>query len=101
VETILTNQVDAQNENGLIQEIKKLIVNAVGLQRTNLADLTAETSLKTGGLELDSVDILEVVVMIEQRFGVKVTDSETGVQAFRTIGTIAEFITREKLLPKA
>lgn len=54
--------------------------------------MTAETPLGATGLELDSVDILEVIVSVEQRFGVKVADAETGKRYFKTIGSIADFI---------
>ena len=57
---------------------------------------TPETSLREGGLELDSVDILEVIVAVEHHFGVKVDDAETGKKYFRTIGTIAELVSLPK-----
>ena len=76
----------------LIGEISMVIVNAVNLHHLSKDRMTAETSLRTGGLELDSVDILEVIVSVEQHFGVKVADAETGKRYFRTIGGIADFI---------
>lgn len=76
----------------LVSEISSLIVNAVNLHHVNKDELGAETSLRTGGLELDSVDILEVIVSIEQHYGIKVADAETGKKYFRTIGGIADFV---------
>lgn len=78
--------------NALISEIKDLIINAVGLHHVKPEQLSAETSLMTGGLELDSVDILEIVVVIEQQYGIKVSSAEMGAKYFRNIGTIADLI---------
>ncbi|MBS1961835.1 MAG: hypothetical protein JST04_06440 [Bdellovibrionales bacterium] len=76
----------------LIGEIAALVVGAVNLHHVDPTTLTAETSLRDGGLELDSVDMLEVIVAVEQKFGVKVANAETGKKYFRTIGGIAEFV---------
>lgn len=76
----------------LVGEIAALVVAAVNLHHIDPATLAAETSLRDGGLELDSVDMLEVIVAVEQKFGVKVANAETGKKYFRTIGGIAEFV---------
>jgi acyl carrier protein len=76
----------------LISEVISVVTDAVNLHHLNRAEIHADVSLRAGGLELDSVDILETVVAIEQHFGVKVADAETGMKYFKTIGTIAEFI---------
>lgn len=80
------------NMHGLVLEIASLVVGAVNLHHVDPATLRAETSLREGGLELDSVDMLEVIVAVEQKFGVKVADAETGKKYFRTLGGIAEFV---------
>lgn len=76
----------------LVSEIISVIVDAVNLHHVPRASITAETSLRQGGLELDSVDLLEIVVAIEQRFGAKVRDAEMGRAFFRTVGGIADFV---------
>ena len=78
--------------NPMLREIATLIVGAVNLHHIDPATLTAETSMREGGLELDSVDMLEVIVAVEQHFGVKVADAETGKKYFRTLGGITEFV---------
>ncbi len=79
------------NQN-LVNEITDLIIQSVNLQHLDRTQIKAETPLTQGGLGLDSVDILEVVVAIEHQYGVKVADAETGAKYFRTIGTISEFV---------
>jgi acyl carrier protein len=80
------------NENQLVEQVIDVIVNAVNLHHLNRATVTRETLLAQGGLGLDSVDILEVVVAVEHKFGVKVADAESGKTHFQTIGTIAHFV---------
>jgi acyl carrier protein len=75
-----------------VAEVINIIVDAVNLHHIDKSQITSETPLTQGGLELDSVDILEVIVVLEQRFGVKVPDPETGRKYFQTIGTVAEFV---------
>ena len=76
----------------LVRDIAQTIVEAVNLRHKNLDDITGETALMGAGLELDSLDMLEVVVAVETRFGVKIADADEGKRVFRTIGTIAEFV---------
>ena len=76
----------------LVSEIADLIISSVNLRHVQPSTLTADTPLAQGGLGLDSVDILEVVVAIEHKYGVKVQDAATGAKYFRTLGTISEFV---------
>jgi acyl carrier protein len=76
----------------VIDAVIDVIIEAVNLHHLDRSTITAETTLAHGGLELDSVDILEIVVAVEQKFGIKAADAETGKLHFRTIGSIAGFI---------
>ncbi len=78
--------------NDLLREIATLVVEAVNLHHVDPTTLGEHTSMRETGLELDSVDMLEVIVAVEQRYGVKVGDAETGKKYFRTLGGIAEFV---------
>jgi acyl carrier protein len=74
------------------QEVVSVIRNSVNLHHLEESRFTPETSLRDGGLELDSVDILEIIVAVEHHFGVKVDDAEMGKRYFRTLGTITELV---------
>ena len=76
----------------LINEITETIVNSINLHHVDRSTLTGQTSLREGGLELDSIDILEVVVALEQKFNVKFGDAEVAKPHFRNIGSIADYI---------
>lgn len=80
----------------LAKEVIDVIVEAVHLQHINKSDVNLSTPLTQGGLNLDSIDILEIVVAIEHRFHVKVVDAEMGKKYFQTIGSIVEFILTPK-----
>ena len=75
-----------------LNEVVEVIRNSVNLHHLEPSRFTPDTSLREGGLELDSVDMLEVIVAIEHKFGVKVEDAEMGKKYFRTIGTVADLV---------
>ena len=76
----------------LVREIVDLIVEAVNLRHKNKAEIQDDTALMGAGLDLDSLDLLEIVVALENRFQVKVKDAESGKKIFQNIGTIADFV---------
>ena len=83
-------------DSKLVNDVKSLIITSVNLHHMDPATINDETSLREGGLELDSVDILEVVVAVEQQYGVKINDADVGKKYFRTIGTIADYLESHK-----
>jgi acyl carrier protein len=85
----------------LIPEIVDLIVDSLNLHFVNKQDLNASTQLIGEGLGLDSVDLLEVVVALEQRYNVKIKTAEQGHSVFRNIGSIADFVLQSQSIPVA
>ena len=83
-------------KEAVLNEVVSVIRNSVNLHHLEASRFTPETSLRDGGLELDSVDILEIIVAVEHHFGVKVDDAEMGKKYFRTIGTIADLVSTKK-----
>ncbi len=86
-----------QSRNELVLELIQLVTDSVNLQHLDRSTLSAETSLTTAApgqfaLGLDSVDILEVVVAVEHRYGIKIDNAENGKQVFKNFGTIADYI---------
>jgi len=82
----------AAEKEQLINELANLIIEAVNLRHLSPEAMTAETSLGPNGLNLDSVDILEIIITLEQRYAIKIQDAEMGKIHLRTLGTIADFI---------
>ncbi len=56
----------------LRDEILDLIFEAVNMKHIQKGDVSAETPLMVGGLGLDSIDILEVVIALENKYNVKI-----------------------------
>jgi acyl carrier protein len=72
-------------------EIKRLIVDRLKLEVAPEA-IEDHQPLFGEGLGLDSIDALELVLGIEQEFGVKVEDEEMGQEALSSVATLAEFV---------
>lgn len=84
--------VDLEKRQALFTEVRDLIIRAVNLHHLDPNTVKPETPLIGGGLNLDSVDILEVVVSIEQKYKVKVGDAEVGRKYFGNIDGIVDFL---------
>jgi acyl carrier protein len=76
----------------LINELKVKIIEVLNLMDVTPDDITADDPLVGGTLGIDSIDVLEMVIMIDKDYGVKIDNRELGVQVFATLKTLAEFI---------
>lgn len=76
----------------LLEELRTRIVETLELRDVDPDELTAESSFFDDGLNLDSIDILELAVMIEEEYGVMIDNRELGEKVFITIGTLARYI---------
>ena len=82
-------------------EIKQAIVRSLRLPM-NPEDIADEAPLfGPDGLGLDSVDVLELVLELERSFGVTIEDQDTGMQALRSVDSIAAFIRQRQAPPPA
>jgi acyl carrier protein len=72
-------------------QIKQSIVRSLRLPMA-WEEIGDATPLFAGGLGLDSIDVLELVLEIERSFGVAIRDEQTGMQVLRSVDSIAEFI---------
>ncbi len=76
----------------LISQLKRDIIEQLNLADINPDDLQADTPLFGTGLGLDSIDSLEISVLLERKYGVKITNSAEGRKVFQSLRTIAEFV---------
>lgn len=80
----------------LEDRLKQLIVDTLALEDVDPATIETDAPLFGEGLGLDSIDVLELVLEMERRFGVSITDDETGQRVLRSVDTIADFIVSER-----
>jgi len=80
----------------LAPRVKELIVRRLKLDidPTSIPD---DAPLFGEGLGLDSIDALELVLGLEQEFGIKVEDEEVGVKAFASVNALVDFIEQKKI----
>jgi len=76
----------------LILKLKKEIISELNLETMLPEDIDAEAPLFGEGLGLDSIDALELVVLLEEHYGIKIRDRKEGPRIFHSIKTMAEYI---------
>ena len=85
------------DKNTLINAIKNKLVVALNLQGVSPDDIDADTELfGDDGLGLDSVDALELVVMVEREYGVVVDESDDRKTTFASVSALADYIISKK-----
>jgi acyl carrier protein len=74
--------------------LKRLIVESLNLQGVAPESIGDDDPLFEGGLGLDSIDALEIVVAIEKRFGVKVRSEDVRPASMATVSELVRFVER-------
>ena len=73
-------------------QLKKQLIDHLNLEDLSIEDIKDDTPLFGDGLGLDSIDALEIIVMLDNKFNVKISDPEEGAKIFQSVNTLAEFI---------
>ena len=76
-------------------EVKELLVSGLRLD-VRPADIADDAAIFGEGLGLDSIDALELVVLVEERFRVSIPDEEVGKRAFASVNALVDFIRQER-----
>ena len=74
----------------LILELKQEIIKVLNLEEMTPEDIDNEAPLFGEGLGLDSIDALELIVMIEKNYGIRLANPAEGKAIFQSVATIAE-----------
>ena len=77
-------------------KLKELLVSGLRLQDTEPSAIADDQPIFVEGLGLDSIDALELVVLIEEHFGIAIPDEEVGKSAFASIDALATYISAEQ-----
>ncbi len=73
-------------------EIKEKIIAALNLEDVSAEDINDDDALFGDGLGLDSIDALELIVMLDKDYGIKLSDPKEGRNIFRSVNTMAVYI---------
>jgi len=76
-------------------EVKELLATGLRLELAP-SDIPDESPIFGDGLGLDSIDALELVVLVEDRFHVSIPDEEVGRRAFASVDALVDFILAER-----
>nr|WP_245555023.1 phosphopantetheine-binding protein [Geopsychrobacter electrodiphilus] len=73
-------------------KLKQILIEELNLEDVTPAEIADDAPLFGEGLGLDSLDAVELVVVIQKHFGVEIKDMEEGRPALQSINTLAAFI---------
>lgn len=78
--------------DNLLTELKTKIIESLRLEGVTPEQIEDDAPLFGTGLGLDSIDALELVVMLESAYGIIIKDIEEGRPAFKSVRTLAAFV---------
>jgi len=76
----------------LISKLKVQLIEQLNLEDVSPEDITDDQPLFDSDLELDSIDALEIIVLLEREYGIKIQNQEHGKKIFNSVKSIAEHI---------
>ncbi|MBQ2129283.1 MAG: acyl carrier protein [Prevotella sp.] len=80
----------------LILELKQEIIKVLNLEEMTPEDIDNEAPLFGEGLGLDSIDALELIVMIEKNYGIRLANPAEGKAIFQSVATIADYVSKNR-----
>ena len=80
----------------LKEELKAKIIEVLNLEDVTPADIQDDDTLFGGGLGLDSIDALELIVLLDKEYGIKLADPKKGKEIFQSINSMANYITENR-----
>jgi len=80
----------------LILELKEAIIDVLNLEGATPADIDDDAPLFGDGLGLDSIDALELIVLMERNYGIKIANPAQGSEIFKSIRVIADYVSKHR-----
>jgi len=80
----------------LVQELKEEIIEVLNLEEMKPEDIDASAPLFGEGLGLDSIDALELIVLMEKNYGIKLKNANEGKEIFKSIEIMADYISKNR-----
>ncbi|MDO5395366.1 MAG: phosphopantetheine-binding protein [Bacteroidales bacterium] len=82
--------------NELINELKTEIISALNLEEMTPEDIDENAPLFGEGLGLDSIDALELIVLMEKKYGIRLTTPAEGKKVFESIAVMADYVSKNR-----
>lgn len=76
----------------LIKQLKNQIIEVLNLEDVTPEDIENDAPLFGEGLGLDSIDALELIVMMEKEYGIKLKNPAEGKEIFKSINVMAQYV---------
>ncbi|KQT21990.1 acyl carrier protein [Chryseobacterium sp. Leaf404] len=73
-------------------ELKNKIIEVLNLEDVAVEEIKDKDPLFGGGLGLDSIDALELIVLLDKDYGIKLSDPKKGKEIFQSIEVMAKYI---------
>lgn len=83
-------------DNNLVKELKEEIIKVLNLEDITPEDIDETAPLFGEGLGLDSIDALELIVMLEKNYGIKLEDPAKGKEIFQSINVMADYVANNR-----
>ena len=80
----------------LILTLKEQIIDALNLEEITPEDIENDAPLFGDGLGLDSIDALELIVILDKFYGIKLANPAAGKKIFKSVATIAEYVSKNR-----
>ena len=80
----------------MIQKLKEEIIEVLNLEDVKPEDIDNDAPLFGEGLGLDSIDALELIVLMEKNYGIKLQDPAKGKEIFKSINVMADYIQKNR-----
>ncbi|MBQ3579977.1 MAG: acyl carrier protein [Bacteroidales bacterium] len=80
----------------LILKLKNEIIEVLNLEDIKPEDIDANAPLFGEGLGLDSIDALELIVLMEKTYGIKIKDPNEGKDIFKSVAAMADYISKHR-----
>lgn len=80
----------------LIQELKEQIIDVLNLEEMTPDDIDADAPLFGDGLGLDSIDALELIVLLEKKYGIRLQSPAEGKAIFTSVASIARYVSENR-----
>lgn len=84
------------DKNQLIENLKVQLIEQLNLADITPADIDPNAPLFGDGLGLDSIDALELIVLLEKHYNLKIADPKDGKEIFFSVNSLADYILKHK-----